>query len=381
MKPARYAILAVALGLAWQATLVRTLYGGNWTALFYHGTDGGGLPDESAFAGTYLFPNDFGFDGQYYRIIAHDPFRTRDYLRHIERPVMRYRRILIPLLAYTLALGRQPYIDAGVIAAMLVFVALGVYWLSRYAILFGRSASWGMAFLLAPGTLAGLERGAIDTALTALTIGFALYLREESRYRLFLVLVAAGLCRETGLILALACAGSALLKKNWSRLAMSCASMVPALAWYAYIQMRTPADPAADWLKLPLTDLVQNLLHHNVGYIKSGAAVIQFGYYLAVAGVLLAWLICIRLCFKGWTSAEGLAAVAFTMTGLLLQPEGLWIQPYHFGRVLAPLLVLLGLEFFRTGDWRNVLPVCMVTPGILLVSFASALRVVKQLRV
>src|SRR6516225_3503246 len=100
-----YAILAAGLGLAWQSTLVHKLYNGNWSALFYHGVYGNSVPNDPAFAGTYLFPADFGFDGQYYRVVAHDPFRTRDYLTFIERPVMRYRRILIPMLAYSFALG------------------------------------------------------------------------------------------------------------------------------------------------------------------------------------------------------------------------------------------------------------------------------------
>src|ERR1035441_4438181 len=123
------AVLAVVLGSAWQITLVYSLYGGNWSALFYHGTDAGGVPNEPAFQNTYVFPDGFGFDGQYYRIIAHDPFLTRGYIGHIDMPMMRYRRILVPLMAFALACGRQPYIDAGFIATMLLFFFLGVYWL------------------------------------------------------------------------------------------------------------------------------------------------------------------------------------------------------------------------------------------------------------
>ena len=144
--------------------------------------------------------------------------------------------------------------------------------------------------------------------------------------------------------------------------------------------MHCPADPSSNLLRLPLTDLVQNLLHHDASYINSGRSFVQVLYYMAVFGMLLAFFLAIRFAFKDWTSAEGLAALAFTMTGLLLQPSGLWVQPYYFGRVLAPLLVLLGLRFFAAGDWRNALPACMVTPAILLVSAASALRVAKHLR-
>ena len=376
-----YAVVAVALGFAWQITLVYRLYGGNWTALFYHGVGGGGVPNEPAFANTYVFPDEWGYDGQYYRIIAHDPLLTRGYQQHVERPVMRYHRILVPFLAFGLAFGRQSSIDAGFIATLLLFLFLGVYWLARYAVLFGKSAKWGWAFLLAPATLAGLERGTIDIALTALTIGFALYSREQSRYRLVLVMVMAGLCRETGLCLCLACAGASLLKKNWTMLAWGCASVLPALAWYGYVRVRCPADPSSNLLRLPLTDLLQNVLHHDSSYVIHAATFAQVSYYVAVLGMLLAFLLSIRLAFEGWTGSEGLAALAFTMTGLLMQPAGLWVQAYHFGRVLAPLLVLLGLRAFATGNWRNALPACMVSPAVLMVTAASALRVVKSFRV
>jgi hypothetical protein len=375
-----YAVLAVLIGLAWQTTLVRTLYAGNWTALFYHGTEGGGLPNEPAFANTYLFPNDFGFDGQYYRLIAHDPFRKDDYLRLIERPRMRYRRILIPLIGYTLALGRQPNIDAGLLTALLLFHGLGVYWLGRFASFYGHNPAWGWAYFLVPGTLAGLERGAIDASLAALTIAFALYLSEQSRYRLFAVLAMAGLCRDTGMFLILACAASAVLKRNWPRLAISCASLLPALAWYAYIYSMTPPDMSSNLVRMPLTDLVTNMLHHDLSYVKSGKALLHFTYYFSIAGIVLGWVLSFRFFFEDWKRPEAMAAVAFALMGILVQPAGLWVQPYHYGRILCPMLVLLALEFFRVGDWRKAIPACMVSPALLQVSLASFLRVVKHAR-
>jgi hypothetical protein len=373
-----YAAVAVVLGLGWQTALVYNLYGGNWTALFYHGY-GPGLPNDPVFAGTYIFPDDLGFDGQYYRIVAHDPFLRRGWARHIDLPAMRYRRILVPVLAYLLAFGRQRYVDAGFFAAILLFLFLGVYWLGRYAVLYGRSAKWGWAFLLAPGTLAGLERGSIDTALAALTIGFVLYLREQSRYRLLLVLMLAGLCRDTGVLLILACAGSALLYRNWPRLVLSSVSALPALAWFAYVWMRTPAEPSLNLIRLPLTDLVTNVIHHNPDYIKNGFYVVQFAYYMAVLGILLAFVLSFLCFFACWKCAEALVLVAFTLFGLLVQTPGLWAQPYYFGRILAPMLVLLALQFFPAGRRWKLLPACMVSPAILLVSLASAIRLARHL--
>lgn len=373
-----YAALAVVLGLGWEGSLVHNLYGGNWTSLFYHGYRSG-LPNDTFFAGTYVFPDDLGFDGQYYRVIAHDPFMRRNWAQYIDSPTMRYRRILVPIVAYILAVGQQRYVDAGFIAAILLFLFFGVYWLGCFAVLFGGSAKWGWAFLLAPGVLAGLERGAVDTALTALTIGFALYLREQSRYRLLLVLLLAGLCRETGVLLILACAGSSLVRRNWPRLALSIASALPTLAWYAYVQMRNIGGTSQDLMRLPLTDLLDNLIHHDPAYIKNGFYVVQLAYYVAIFGTLLAFVLAIRYSFGCWKCPEGLALLAFTATGLLVQPPGLWMQAYHFGRVLAPLLVLLALQYFPTGGRQWLLPALMVSPAILLVSLASAVRLVRHL--
>jgi hypothetical protein len=258
-------------------------------------------------------------------------------------------------MAFTLAFGQQHCVDAAFLATMLLFVFLGVYWLGRYAVLFRHSPAWGLAFLLAPGTLAGLERAAIDTALVALTIGFALYLREQSRYRLLTILVMAGRAGRLGLLI-LACAGSALLRQRWRCLALSCVSALPALAWYAFVQLRSPAEHNPSLMRVPLTDLLRNVMHHNVGYVKSGAWLVQLLYYVAVLGTLLAIAFAIRLSFNQWKNAEVLAMLGFALVGRLLQPPGLWIQPYHFGRILAPLTVLLALGYFTTGDWRECVP-------------------------
>jgi hypothetical protein len=320
-----------------------------------------------------------GFDGQYYRIIAHDPFLTREFTRHIDQPITRYRRILVPLLAYAVALGKQSYVDVGFRGVVLLFLGLGVYWLGRYVALFGRSSLWGFAFFLAPGTLAGLERASIDAVLAAITVGFVLYLREQRPYRLLVLMVMAGLCRETGFLLILGCAGQAALERCHRRLALSCLSALPAIAWYVLVQVRSPHEHNAKLLRLPLSDLFENILHHNVSYVKNGAWLVHLLYYAAVLGTLLAIAFAIKHALSSRKSAEVLAMLGFAALGLLVQPSGFWTQPYHFGRVLAPLTLLVALEYFPTGDWWRCLPACLITPGILLVSLASAARVAHQI--
>jgi hypothetical protein len=43
------------------------------------------------------------------------------------------------------------------------------------------------------------------------------------------------------------------------------------------------------------------------------------------------------------------------------------------------MLVLLALEFFRGCGWRKLVPAAMVSPALLQVSLASAIRVARRL--
>jgi hypothetical protein len=66
-----------------------------------------------------------------YRYVAHDPFLRRGLDRYLDAPLFRYRRILVPMLAFTLTAGRQNWIDMSYIAVIAVSVFCGAYWLSR----------------------------------------------------------------------------------------------------------------------------------------------------------------------------------------------------------------------------------------------------------
>jgi len=106
-----------ALAFFWQSLTVHFNYGGNWTALFCIGSQYE-RPPELNIERPYVFQNSPGYDGAVYHYIAHDPFMQHDLLPYVDAPRYRYRRILIPLAAYTLALGRMepPKTDAGTVS-------------------------------------------------------------------------------------------------------------------------------------------------------------------------------------------------------------------------------------------------------------------------
>ena len=107
----------------------------------------------------------------------------------------------MPGLAFLLAFGHDARIDAAYIGVVWLSIFLGAYWLGRFAVLRGYPAWLAILFALAPAVLVSIDRLTVDAALAACTAGFALFAAERSHYKLYAVLAAAGLARETGLLL------------------------------------------------------------------------------------------------------------------------------------------------------------------------------------
>src|SRR5438552_9520637 len=87
-------LAAMAEVTVWLAILVHFEYAGAWTALFCTG-DQQRIPAELA-PSTYRWKGVTGYDGQYYRYVAHDPLLRKGYVQFVDAPLLRYRRILLP---------------------------------------------------------------------------------------------------------------------------------------------------------------------------------------------------------------------------------------------------------------------------------------------
>jgi hypothetical protein len=102
------ALVCVCIGLAWQVLTVHYNYGGNWTGLFITGSQFP-IPPSLASENLYVFPNSTGYDGQMYHYVAHDPLMQKGFGDFVDNARLRYRRILLPALAFILAPdGSQP---------------------------------------------------------------------------------------------------------------------------------------------------------------------------------------------------------------------------------------------------------------------------------
>jgi hypothetical protein len=365
------ALVSVVAAFIWQATTVHFNYGGNWTGLFWTG-DARPVPPELA-ANTYVFKSGTGYDGQFYRYVAHDPWFQKGLWKYHDAARWRSWRILVPALAWLVAGGQSRYIDAAYMAVILLFVGLGTYWLGRYAASYGRHPAWGLGFLLLPATLISIDRLTIDIALAALCAGFVWYSRRESTVGLYAVLVLAGLARETGLLLVAAACLYELWNRRWRRAALFATAALPVLVWLRIVTVQT-AHPhrlirgyylgglAAPWFfQYPLVGIIMALFRAEPYPVKPPLLqVVQAVDVLALCGFLFALALAVWGLWRRRLDREQWVALCFVALALVLSVPGYWRHVYSYGRPLSPLLFVVGLRAFAGARWWVLVPILLM---------------------
>ena len=366
MRNTRGRNLALALSCAgclvvWQALTVHYSYGGNWTALFCTGALFKAPPAELQSEKIYLFRNSSGYDGQLYHYIAHDPFFKRGFSSSIDDPRLRYRRILVPGLAFLLALGQDRGIDAAYIIVVAGFIFLGTYWLSRMAVLRGYSAALGLLFGAVPAVLVSVDRLTVDVALAVCCAGFVLYVQEQSQHKLYAVLVTAGLARETGLLLVAAYAIYLLGERQFRRAILFSTAAIPAGVWYIFVQFHTTPHNTEFVSLAVFTGIFDRVLNPYPypatipGIIVGIARSLDLLALAGIAGALL-WAF-YRASHRVWAPVT-VAIYLFAILTMTLAKGDPWTEVYAFGRTLTPLVLLSALDGLTIG---SVIPMfCML---------------------
>ena len=359
LRCAASAATAVAVLLAWQAFIVSFGYGGNWTGLFMTGDAGPGGVPPALVSSTYVFKNSGGFDGQFYRYVAHDPFFQHGLNAFMDSPAVRYHRILVPGLAWLFAGGRAELIDAAFIAVVLGFAFLGTWWLARFATARGRHPAWGAAFGLLPATLISVNRMTVDVALAALCVGFVWYAYQDSPRWLYVISVLAPLVRDTGAILTGACCLYALMNRRWRRAILFATAVAPAWFWYRFVAAHVslnPAGPPTAPVKLDEVIPFWGLVHPFLGIVQEFGQLPDYPLppvakhfaqsldVLALAGILIATGFAFWQARRAASQPESLVAALFAVlvVGLSFQP--FWIDINGYGRTMAPLVLLVAMR-------------------------------------
>ena len=174
----------------------------------------------------------FGYDGQFFLYIARDPGGAVPYL---DNASYRYGRIVYPLAARGLALGRQGALPLALVVVNLLAVAIGTWavaaWLRRE-----RFSEWfALLYAAFPGVFYGVWRDLSEPLAYALTAVALLVFDNDRPRRIMLsaaVFAVAILTREGAAVFMLVWAGALAVQGRRAGAALFAAgSLAPYLAY------------------------------------------------------------------------------------------------------------------------------------------------------
>lgn len=366
-KAALTALIATALAWSWMALTVHYSYQGNWTALFLTGRDFLAPPEQLREENIKLHFG-HGYDGQMYHYIAHDPFIVRGFLGSIDDARFRYRRILVPLAAWTLSFGRDAFIDTAYYGVILAFVFLGVYWLAMLASAWGRSPVLGLLFLLSPATIISIDRMTVDVAAAALTLAVLHFFNERRTLSLWFSAAAAGLSRESALVVPLALAAYSYWQhRGFRQPALLASATLPAAAWSLYAAARTPASVVEAGTLIPFRYFIGRVIDpFNYTLPPFWLNVTRAGDLLCLAGMAL----CVWYAASRWPEIKALsggwALMAWVVFFAFVGHAPMWTDPYNYGRIFTPLLLLTAVDGLRANNRLAYVPLLVFVPRIVL---------------
>lgn len=357
------AVLAVA---GWQSLTVYANYQSNWTALYRTG-ELTPMPPELA-RGTFRFSGEPGYDGQFYRLVAHDPWLVLGYAPYSDMAARRWRRILVPALAWTVAGGSRDRIDGAYILVVLFFIGLGAYALSRWLARTGRHPAGGLLFLLLPGTLTCIDRMTVDVALYCLLFLCLLWDEEGRGLWLWSGLALCALARDLGFLVIAAFVLAELASSRFRRAAWLLTAVLPGAVWYGWVRLALarlsvvePEVPGWAFSESGYGILLRLWAppHYNLPWMKAALATVLD--QAALLGMLAA-VILVLAGFR-WRTAGKLQWVGLLFAGLFFAASAneFWLDLFSWPRAFTPLLA--ALAFTQTGPaqrWIS-LPMAAVT--------------------
>jgi len=319
----------------------------------------GGDPLAFALVGTRYSQGDpqgtQGYDGQFAYYIARDPAGG---WRYCDVPAYRYQRILYPLLAWALALGRPEAVGWTLIVLNVAALAGGTYFTGRLLAAWGVSHWYALVYGLYGGLVAGLRLDLTEPLAYGLVQG-ALWAWEEqesgrrkqeagkqwgghcSLFIVSLFIALAALAKETALIAAAGLLLYLALEHRWREAAgLGLAVGLPFAAWQGVLWT---------WLGRP-----------GVG---AGGAMATSFEWLPFAGLL-------RVATVSWPAfwlllaIEGPLFVLPTAWALIVSVRDLlrgWRRPW-VTVLLAQAAVLLFLPF---STWREPLAMARMATGLV----------------
>ena len=335
----------------------------------------GGDPLAFALVGTQYSQGDpqgtQGYDGQFAYYIARDPAGG---WRFCDVPAYRYQRILYPLLAWALALGRSAAVGWALVALNVAALAGGTYFTERLLAARGVNCWYALVYGLYGGLVAGLRLdlpeplayGLVQAGLWAWEERGAGSRKEEAEARrgrkfcssvTMVLLALAALAKETTLIAVAGLLFYLALEHRWREaVGLGLAVGLPFAAWQGvlWVWLGTPGVGAGGAMATPFEWLpFAGLL--RVATVSWPA----FWLLLAVEGPLfvlpIVWALIasVRDLLRGWQHPW--VAVLLAQAAVLpFLPFSTWREPLAMAR-LATGLVAATLLYGALRRSRRVL--------------------------
>ena len=312
-----------------------------------------------------------GYDGQYYAALATDPFFSRhDTAQALDAPGYRARRVMIPLLAWLLALGMPA--SAVYIYQLLCWglAGLAVFLVARWLADDGHAPWWAYLLAIGAGMVTSVLRTTPDTGALALVL-LALWFHRHDRFPLALTAAcAAVLARETSYLVALAVAFSEARRRRFVRAAAFVALPVALFSLWQLNLMRLFHGSFLEGggnFSVPFAWLARKLpaVFGAAHGVRWGEAV----GLLAIAASCVATLL--PLLRPSSMEAPEVTLVLFGVMGLFLS-YAVYVEVWAYSRVLivVPFLALLVAErqdlAWRRWALRSV-PILYALLGVLVV--------------
>ncbi len=337
-----------------------------------------GLPSAPA-------PNDEGYDGQFYLVLALDPLSDVEQAEKAHPALSSYRarRILWSALAWASGLGRPWAVVAALYLWQVVLVGLGSWALAKWAEARGASPGWGILFPVQLGVVVSVWRMVGDAIFAALLVATVLALRSD--HRRSAVSLGGALLQKELALLAVPVAFLAQRGVPGAGRWLATALALP-VAWWTLVEVRLGAvmgEPLGASFELPLAGLLAAVLERartSTDWVRHAK---DFSFLAVHALAIGAGLVAGVVAARAWASRRSLlpaslVAGGYAVLGLLLG-RVIWAEPWAYARVLLPLVLICFMASFEVRAEKgpawcaSVLAAPALAGGLLGPAYAFAL--------
>ncbi len=318
---------------------------------------------------SLVFADGVGYDGQFFYLMAFDPFLTalreqpREYARFIDAPAYRYGRIGFSVLTKVFSFDQPARYPVTMAALVIGALALSACLLSLIARAYGFTLWYGVLIVFIPGFWQSAQLSLPEPVAVAFFLGGYLCLIRQKWWVGGVLLALSLLVRETGgaFVLAVA-AGLFVTGRRREGLIVGLLAFLPVVLWKGFVA----------WVFWPISG-VGGLFPHPADVGLPMAGVWQFvtttargddlnGQWslmrsaltyplLTTAGSALAGMVAVKR-----PSPIALAGLFYAVLTVTFNYEGVWLYLGNAHRLTTDLFVALALVFLQAPRARHPWP-------------------------